>query len=311
MLRDRQARSHVVTWVLLVAVSLLLLAFSDSRPLRDLRGGVNFAIAPIQGVLSDSARSVSALLSAFTEIDQLRHENQDLHQQVAQLQEVNLQIPPMIIENQRLTALLKFKGSFDHKTLAANVLYSDPTTAERVITIDRGSDNGVKLGATVVSPGGALVGAVSDLGNNYAYVRLINDTRSLVIGRDIRTRATGEVKGNLSAPLDMGNVPATDDIAKGDTVVTAGGFGKDLRSQFPKDITIGTIVDVHRDPASIVSTALIQPAANLDSLESVLVITDFVPPRLPGTTPPPNVLATPTPEPDATPTPRPRKTPRR
>ena len=51
----------------------------------------------------------------------------------------------------------------------------------------------------------------------------------------------------------MGNVPATDDIAKGDIVVTAGGFGKGLESQFPKNIVIGTIIEVHRDPASIVS----------------------------------------------------------
>ena len=51
MLRDRQARGHIVTYVMLVAVSLLLLAFSDSRPLRDLRGGVNFALAPVQEAL--------------------------------------------------------------------------------------------------------------------------------------------------------------------------------------------------------------------------------------------------------------------
>ena len=75
----------------------------------------------------------------------------------------------------------------------------------------------------------------------------------------------------------MVNVPATEDIATGDTVVTAGGFGKGFGSQFPKDIVIGRIIEVRKDPASIVITALVQPAADLDSLESVLVITDFVP----------------------------------
>jgi rod shape-determining protein MreC len=309
LLRDRQARGHIVTWVILVAISLLLLAFSDSRPLKDLRGGVNFALAPVQEVLSGAARSVGSVFSAVAEIDQLRRENRALARRVSELEQANLQIPTMIIENQRLSELLKVKASFGHKTVAATVIYSDPTTPERVITLDRGSDGGVFLGATVLSPGGALVGAVMEVGSNYSTVRLLNDTRSLVIGRDIRTRATGEVRGNLSAPLDMDNVPATDDIAKGDIVVTAGGFGKDLRSQFPRDVVIGTIVDVRRDPASIVSTALVQPAANLDALESVLIITDFVPPRLPGATPPPNVDQAPAASEGAA-TPKPRRTPR-
>jgi rod shape-determining protein MreC len=311
MLRDRQARSHIVTYVMLIAVSLLLLAFSDSRPLRDLRGGVNFALAPVQEVLSGGARSVGSLFSAVAEIDQLRRDNKALTSRVSELEQANLQIPVLIIENQRQAALLKTKASFDHKTVAADVVYSDATGAERVITLDKGSDSGIVLGATVLAPGGALAGQVQEVGRNYATVRLLNDSRSLVIGRDIRTRATGEVRGHLSAPLDMGNVRATDDIAEGDTIVTSGGFGKDLKSQFPKDIVIGQIIQVVRDPASIVSTALVAAAADLDSLESVLVITDFVPPQLPGATPAPDVAPTNDPaiEPTATPTARP-KTPR-
>ena len=79
-----------------------------------------------------------------------------------------------------------------------------------------------------------------------------------------------------------------------------------MESQFPRNIVIGTIIEVRRDPASIVSTALIQPTANLESLESVLVVTDYVPPQLAGATPPPAAEATdepsaepgePTPEP--------------
>ena len=216
----------------------------------------------------------------------------------------------MIIENQRLAKLLGTKATFGHETVAAAVVYSDATSAERVITLDRGTDAGVFLNATVVSTGGALVGQVMEVGPNYSAVRLLSDTRSLVIGRDIRTRATGEVKGNLSAPLDLGNVPATDDIAKGDIVVTAGGQGRGLQSQFPRDIVIGTIIEVRRDDTTVVSTALIQPAANLESLESVLIVTDFVPPKLAGATPAPG--AEPTDDPNAQAgEPTPERTPRR
>jgi hypothetical protein len=63
----------------------------------------------------------------------------------------------------------------------------------------------------------------------------------------------------------------------------------------------------------ITITALVQPAADLDSLELVLVITDFRPDPLPGATPTP--APTPTAERSGDPddpeaTRRPRRTPR-
>ena len=100
--------------------------------------------------------------------------------------------------------------------------------------------------------------------------------------------------GNLSAPLELNKVQFTEDLRVGDLVVTAGiRIGRDARSQFPRDLVIGSIVSVDRDPASTTITALVQPAADLDGLELVLVVMDYHPDPLPGATP------IPTPEPDA------------
>ena len=127
------------------------------------------------------------------------------------------------------------------------------------------------------------MGAVTELGSNWATVRLINDTRSVVIGRDTRTRATGEVHGDLAAPLELNKVQFTEDLAVGDLVVTAGiRIGRDARSQFPRDLVIGSIISVDKDPASTTISALVQPAADLDGLELVLVVMDFTPTRCPA-----------------------------
>ena len=176
--------------------------------------------------------------------------------------------------------------------MAAEVIYSDPSSLERVITIGKGTDDGLFQGAAVLSPGGSLVGAITDLGGNWANVRLISDTRSVVVGRDVRSRATGEVHGNLSAPLQMLNVPFNQDLRVGDLITTAGiRLGREARSQYPRDLVIGSIVNVDRDPAGITISALVQPASDLDGLEFVYVITDFRPDPLAGR------HATPTPEP--------------
>ena len=132
---------------------------------------------------------------------------------------------------------------------------------------------GVAVGDPVLSEGGALVGVVTDAGGNYATVMLISDPRSVVIGLDEQTRATGELQGRLSALLAMANIPTTEQIAKDDTIVTAGlDLGGPNPAPFPRGLLIGRVVEVDSDASAVVQTALIVPAANLDDLEHVLVL---------------------------------------
>ncbi|HYL40427.1 MAG TPA: rod shape-determining protein MreC, partial [Candidatus Binatus sp.] len=72
------------------------------------------------------------------------------------------------------------------------------------------------------------------------------------------------------------NVDSTVTVPIGEEVFTAGiELGGGLRSPFPKGLLIGQVVDVSRDPNEVVQTVYLQPAAPLDRLEYVLVITDY------------------------------------
>jgi rod shape-determining protein MreC len=127
------------------------------------------------------------------------------------------------------------------------------------------------------------VGIVVEVGSDHAFVRLLSDTRSLVIGLDVTSRATGEIRGRLSSPLAMLNVPVTQRVEIDDRVVSAGlDLGRGYRSSVPKGLLIGRVVDVRRDPAAVVQTALVEPAADLEGLELALVITDQRGPRPPA-----------------------------
>lgn len=312
MLTDRTLRRQLVTFSLLVATCMLLLAFSDTKPVQDLRGGINFALAPIREALTGGTRAVGSVFAGIADLDQLRQQVQAQAERIQQLEEANLQLPVLQTDNQKLREALRVDRSLDHETVTAEVIFSDPSSLERVITIDRGTDDGLFQGAAVLSPGGSLVGSITELGGNWANVRLVSDTRSVVVGRDVRSRATGEVHGNLSAPLQMLNVPFNQDLRVGDLITTAGiRLGREARSQYPRDLVIGSIVTVDRETSGITISALVQPAADLDGLELVFVITDFRPDPLPG------VTATPTPEPteeasdEPTPKPTPTRRPRR
>ena len=74
----------------------------------------------------------------------------------------------------------------------------------------------------------------------------------------------------------MSQIDSGETVAVGDEVVTAGiELGSGVRSPYPKGLLVGQVVDVKRDANDVVQTAFLQPAADLDKLEYLLVMTDY------------------------------------
>jgi rod shape-determining protein MreC len=128
----------------------------------------------------------------------------------------------------------------------------------------------------VIVQGGALAGRVTDVGPNFAKVTLISDGTSTVVGQLLGSGATGEVVGQAGGVLVMRNVDASVEILTDEEVFTAGiEIAGGVRSPYPKGLVVGSVVDVQRDANAVVQTAYLAPAANLDSFELALVITDY------------------------------------
>ncbi len=268
-------RRQGVAYVVLIATSLLLLAFSGSAPVLQLRHGVGFAVAPMQAGLRQVTVQLTSVFATFAELERLRQANAELQRVAQELEAENRNLENVRTENERLTELLEVRSSLEYETVAAEVIGRQTSEAERVISLDRGSDDGVAVGDPVVGAGGALVGQVEDVGTNFSRVLLLNDSRFVVVGLVEGSRATGEVWGQLERPLSMLRIPSTEEIAVGESVVTAGiELEQGVRSSFPKGLLVGSVVDVEQSPNQVVQTALLQPAVPLDRLEYVLVITD-------------------------------------
>lgn len=276
MFESRASRRRGVTYAVLLALSLVLLALSGSPPVVELRRGIGFALAPIQGALAGATRTATSIFDALAEIEELRRSNQDLAAQVQRLEIEARQLEAVRIQNEELTALLQLKSVFDYETVAAEVIGRQTSTSERGVTLSQGADRGIEEGDIVVAEGGALVGRVIEAGANYSRVMLISDTRSVVVGAVEASRATGEVQGQASAALLMSRIPSSEAVVVGETVLTAGiDLGNGIRSPFPRGLVVGRVVDVQQDPNAVVQSAIVEPAAALEQLEYVLVITDY------------------------------------
>ena len=273
---NRRVRRRWVAFGVLLAASLALMALSSNPLAVELQKGIGFALSPIQSALTSVARGVGGIVDTVTEIDALRRRNDALRAENGRLAAENARLGAVKRENEELSALLQLKSTLQYRTVAAPVTGRESSEFRRVITLGRGSADGIALGDVVIGEGGALLGRVARLGPNFAQAILISDTESTVIGEVSSSKATGEVVGQLGGTLVMRNIDSTERLAIGDQVVTAGiELGGGIRSPYPRGLVIGSILDVARDPNAVVQTAYIQSIVDLDKVTSVLVITDY------------------------------------
>lgn len=276
LLNNRQARRRGITFTILIAITLLLMAFSANPYVQGFQGGMSFALRPFQGAIAEVAGSVARVAGALGEIDSLRTENVALRDENETLRNENARLEAVRKENEQLTALTQLQSGLDHKTVATRVIGRETLETRRVVILDKGTDDGIADGDVVIVGGGALAGRVTDVGPTFSKVTLISDSVSTVVGQLADSGKSGEVVGQAGGVLIMRNIDSAVQISVDEEVFTAGiELNAGIRSPYPRGLVIGSVVDVRRDANDVVQTAFLAPAADLDSFELALVITDY------------------------------------
>jgi rod shape-determining protein MreC len=200
-------------------------------------------------------------------------ENQRLKEQVAGLELRLQQQQALARRGALLEQMLAVREQTSLKTLAANVIALDATGMFWTVTIDRGSEEGVKPDMAVIAPQG-VVGRVVEHGAEAAKVQLLVD-RNAGAGAVIeRSGAGGVVVGNDSdPPLQMDFVANLADVKVGDRVVTSG-----LDGIYPPGFVIGH-VEKAQEGKGLYKHIEIRPIVDFRALQTVLVVLD--PPEKP------------------------------
>ncbi len=203
LLATRAARRRWILFTVLLVISVLLMAFSSNPVMRDLQSGVQYAFSPFQSALDGTARNISSVFGAITEIDRLRVDNAALRAENERLTTENARLDEIRRENEALTALLQMRAGFDYATAAVTVIARESSEFRRVVIVDKGTEAGIKVGDVAVAAGGALAGRVTEAGPNSATIVLLTDGELTVIGQLATNAATGEVVGQLGGVLIM------------------------------------------------------------------------------------------------------------
>jgi rod shape-determining protein MreC len=273
---SKEGRRRGIAFAILIAVTLLLMAFSSNAYVRGFQSGLQFAMAPLQDAMASAADSVDGVFSAIGEIDKLQTDNAALRAENERLENENARLDGLRAENDEMSALLQLQSGFDHDTVAVRVIGRELLENRRIVTVDKGTDDGIELNDVVVVQGGALAGRITDIGPTFAKITLVSDASSTVVGQLVDARAQGEIVGQAGDVLVMRNIDSAVEIGIDEEVFTAGiAVDGGIRSPYPKGLIVGSVVDVQRDANAVVQTAFLAPAADLDLFELALVITDY------------------------------------
>jgi rod shape-determining protein MreC len=259
-------------------LSLLMLLASSTEAATTLQRVTTRALDPVRGTLGGIGQGVAGLVGAVGEIDRLRTENDRLRSELAGAEQRIAELTEAARENADLRELLGIADALEMELLPVRVISRDPSNLVWEVGIDAGSDDGLEVGMPVVGNAegaGALAGTVIAVSEDTARVRLVVDTRSVVIALEQETRALGEIRGQPGGQLVMVNVPITDGLEVGGTIVSAGLTFDDEASRYPGGLLIGRIQAVEPDPNALTQTAFVRPAIDVGSLERLLVVLDF------------------------------------
>ncbi len=152
--------------------------------------------------------------------------------------------------------------------IPANVISNSINLRNNMLTIDRGSDQGVAPRMGVIGPQG-VVGIVRHVSRHYAAVLSVLHS-DMGISASIKHKGYfGSLVWRDSDPnrMRLEAVPKHADIAAGDTVVTSGFSGI-----FPAGIFIGKVISVTQAPGDNFHDIRVEPAADMSRIGHVYVV---------------------------------------
>jgi rod shape-determining protein MreC len=270
---------------------MLCAALSVLLMLGDVRWGLT---QPIRSVLSVLLYPVQALVLAPIEwvrqgaeyVQSKNSVQQQVHaaRETALLQSAKaLQVDQLLLENQRLRALLEMRERRGLDAHGAQVIYEAADPYGRKLILDRGTLQGLRPGSAVMDENG-IVGQITRAYPAVSELTLITDRDQAIPVLNVRNGLRGVAYGDSEGSdlIELRYMATNADIQEGDFLTTSG-----IDGVFPSGLPVAKVVRIERRSETVFARILCQPIALTQGVRHVMVITptgDTLPDR-PATQP--------------------------
>lgn len=292
----RRAARRARTITALLSLTALALLSLDSRlgehsPFDVVRHAVAAAVGPLEQGTSQVTEPLRAIAAGEDVSPSTLDELASLRSEVARLKAENRTSDFAAKRAAELDALLRLASVGQYAIVPAQVIaVSAPQGAERTVTIDAGTIDGIAEQMTVVN-GDGLVGRVISVGPSTATVQLVIDRSAAVGARLEGSLQLGIASGNGSA-LGFSLLNPLEAMAAGDRLVTFG--SGDDGAPYVAGVPVGTVRSIAGELGSLTRTAVVTPFADFTALDLIGVVVEppridprdrLLLPRSPGATP--------------------------
>lgn len=219
-------------------------------------------LSSVSAFTGNMGRGVDAFLRAFNAEDpvhDLQQERSQLESRLAELQDVEE-------ENAFLRRIADLPARGDRDAVVGNIFTYSVVGQELRTVLNRGEQDGIILGSTVVTEAGALLGIVSDVRERSSVVRMLGDPAMQVTGRILGTQIGGLVHVDHTGRLALDLIGKDESVAEGAVVVASG------LDTIPAGLRIGTVRSVDAERTTLFQIIRIDPAHGSELVWRVLVL---------------------------------------
>src|SRR5918996_2765580 len=232
-------------------------------------------VDPVQRGFATVFEPVGDFFSSLADLGDLRSDNARLEAENREMSERIDDAVAVEDENEQLRAQLELDESYvSMEGLNAEVIARPSSNFRWFVTIDKGSDDGIREDMAVITPQG-LAGKIINARADTSTVLLLIDPDGAAAATVRESReVVGTVQGHgAGQPLSFDFVDPDVEVKEGDEVVTSY-YNEGI---FPPNIRIGTVSDVGTDSAAAEQDIEVDPYVDFTSLDFVLVLLESGP----------------------------------
>ena len=266
-------------WIKTIFMSIAIIALfaciavtnDKPRKVTLLEGIVNDLVSMPQKMYVYAREYVTSNEGFFVDVDELKAENKELKAKIEELENKLINYEEIYAENKVLKSHVNLADKYpNHNVVVADIISDSATNWEEIYVVNKGSNDGVEAGMTVIAEAG-LVGYVKSVTKTTSKIVSILDAGNSVSARIIRTRDDVICKGNISLAenqeLKVMNIPAGTVLIEGDKIETSG-----IGGIYPKGINIGKVTEVVTKKNPLENEAIIETAVDFNKLETIAII---------------------------------------
>ncbi|MBM7572029.1 rod shape-determining protein MreC [Aquibacillus albus] len=271
----RRKRLFTILIGFIILVGLIGFSLRDRDDLSTFEQFLHDTVGWLQSIVHVPVEFTTSFFSNIDDIRNTYDENQILKSRLNEYKNLIYEVQELRQDNEDLRNILeKTESITDFRPIQSTVIARGPEQWFQQVKINRGKQDGVEANMAVIT-GKGMIGKVQSASQFSSTVLLLsgfdrtNRISAYVNSEELEDDVPGFIVGydEESELLELELNEYDTKLKEGELVVSSG-----LGGVFPKGLEIGTIKEVSPDRYGLTQIAYVQPSADLNRLNHVIVV---------------------------------------